>query len=94
MGKSLKGIAKVGFSWSKNLVTGNFSNLKKETKQGVNLALGKKTTATGDTASLRKEKEDESKKRVRLYSTGNGELGEEVESVLSSEKRGKLFRNE
>lgn len=88
MGKSLKKIAKVAFmpvTATTALVSG--------TKKVAGLTKGTKASSS-DAANLRKEKEDESKKRVRLYSTGNGELGEEVESVLSSEKRGKLFRNE
>lgn len=96
MGSSLKKLAKIAFlpvtatvatvnaaSKAAGIVNGNKSS-SSSAKQAMTMAA----------ASLAKEKEDNSKKRVRLYATENGELGEEVDSVGESAKRGRIFGNQ
>lgn len=49
------------------------------------------TMAANTAQNLAKERDDNSKKRVRLYATQNEGLGEEVNGVGISGNRGKIF---
>lgn len=94
MGKSLKNIVKVVFPTQ---YWGTKATVSTTQKAAAALGMSKKTSSPTDglvanTASdLAKERDENVRKRVRLYATQNGELGEEVNSVGISGNRGKIF---
>ena len=93
MGKSIKKLVKA-VAMLPVTATKAAVNVAK-TASGATAKSGSSSYATASTlANLTQEKEDNSKKRVRLYATKNEELGEEVEGIGASSKRGKLFDNQ
>lgn len=95
MGKSFKKLAKIAFlPVTATVATVNAAKSAKNAITGEKPSSSANAAIASATNSLAQEKEDNSKKRVRLYATGNGELGEEVEGVGVSSKRGKIFGNQ
>lgn len=96
MGSSLKKLAKIAFlPVTATVATVNAASKAAGIVNGNKSSSSSAKLATAMAAnSLAQEKDDNSKKRVRLYATENDELGEEVDGVGVSSKRGKIFGNQ
>lgn len=93
MGKSLKKIAAVVAPTAWFGTQASISGTKKAAAlMGMSTSKNSSNAAIAATSnSLAQERDENAKKRVRLYATEHGELGEEVNSVGISGNRGKIF---